>query len=214
MGPPLSPREPRRSGRRALPAPISTSSLTPDSPRPPDSPASAHTHIRKENGHRPALSSANSSTSGKSKRSSKLDDHDDTQTALQDHPQNATARATPPANPKKRKGKDKDRPPPIQIITQPAHISTDNVEDAEAEGIPGDEEDSSVTRCICGRQDAGPLQALSFSFLLRVVSSHCSCCDGQMTTRETPPSWYSAKTAMSGSTASVLDSNPTLNSTA
>ncbi|EIN11927.1 hypothetical protein PUNSTDRAFT_142135 [Punctularia strigosozonata HHB-11173 SS5] len=154
MGPPLSPREPRRSGRRA-PAPISTSSLTPDSPRPPDSPASAHTHSRKENGHRPTLSSANSSGSGRSKRSAKPDDHDDPHNALQEHPQNATSRTSPLTNSKnKRRTKDKERPPPIQILTEPGFTAPDNVEDGEVDPILGDEEDSSITRCICGRQDA------------------------------------------------------------
>lgn len=157
MGPPLSPREPRRSGRRA-PAPISTSSLTPDSPRPPDSPASAHTFSRKENGHRPTLSSANSSGSGRSKRSAKPDDQDDPHNALQEHPQNATTRTSPPTNPKnKRKPKDKERPPPIQILAVSLPSAPEIVEDGEVDPIPGDEEDSSVTRCICGRQDAGAI---------------------------------------------------------
>ena len=141
MGPPPSPKEPRRSGRRSLPSGSNSKS-------PAGSPAADSAPKSKENVQRPPQPPSNSSN--KSKRS-KQDEHDD---ALEERKNgingNGTARA-------KRKGKEKDK----------SIVPMDNVENILGEDGHGDalldegvldpeaeDEEGGITRCICGTSDA------------------------------------------------------------
>ena len=141
MGPPPSPKEPRRSGRRSLPSGSNSKS-------PAGSPAADSAPKAKENVPRPPPPSSNNSN--KNKRT-KQDEHDD---ALEERKNgtngNGTARA-------KRKGKEKDK----NIVTMD---SVENIlgEDEQGDALPeegaldpeAEDEEGGITRCICGTFDA------------------------------------------------------------
>lgn len=140
MGPPPSPKEPRRSGRRSVPSGSTSKS-------PGGSPAADSAPKAKENGQRPPLPTPNHSN--KNKRG-KQEEHDD---ALEErkHGTNGTngngnARA-------KRKGKDKDKT--LATLDNVENIIPDDEHgDAllEEGGLDaeGEDEEGGITRCICG----------------------------------------------------------------
>ncbi|KAL1748775.1 hypothetical protein HDZ31DRAFT_71350 [Schizophyllum fasciatum] len=145
MGPPLSPREPRRSGRRSLPAASTSTSKSPESDHPsarPTQPAA-----------RPPLSTH--STNGRSKRP-KLEDTDDSLDDRRSAPApNGSSTSTNGSNgsrSKRKTTKDKDRPldtPPVAADVAPAAT-----EDVPMD--PPDEDEQGVTRCVCGRTEDDP----------------------------------------------------------
>jgi hypothetical protein len=135
MGPPLSPREPRRSGRRSVPSTSTSTSKSPDSDQAPR---------QKENLPRPPLASNNSN--GRQRRP-KQEDNDDPP----DERINGSAASTPPGNSvhgtsngrNKRKAKESK---------QPADVSNDGP--VNLIGNPPldtpEEEEQGITRCVCG----------------------------------------------------------------
>lgn len=147
MGPPLSPRETRRSGRRsAQSASAGSSSKSPDSPvsesatQPPAHPP-RQSKENLGNGHRPALSTHSSNGRSKRLKQEDIDDGVGEDTATSGVPTVATnGRA-------KRKVKDK-------LSTLAGFVT----QDMAGGGIPmddaapaeGGEEEPSVTRCVCG----------------------------------------------------------------
>lgn len=160
MGPPLSPRETRRSGRRSAPSHShshsNSTSTSPDSA--PDTPT-ANTHNTNGNGamnhnssshSRPALSSNNNSS--RNKRSHKRDGTDDT--ALDEHHKNGSNANAPQNGRSKRKGKEKEKvviqEPQVELVSPqietPVNIAMDLVD--------APPEEDSVTRCICGSTGA------------------------------------------------------------
>ena len=141
MGPPPSPKEPRRSGRRSLPSGSNSKS-------PAGSPAADSAPKAKENVPRPPPPPSNNSN--KSKRS-KQDEHDDAPEERKNGTNgNGTARA-------KRKGKEKDK----NMVTMESVENTLG-EDEHGDTLPeegvldpeAEDEEGGVTRCICGTSDA------------------------------------------------------------
>lgn len=136
MGPPLSPRETRRSGRRSAHSGSTSTSKSPDSdplPRPKDGP------------QRPSLTSHPSGSRGKRLKQEDMDDpvvdrknaHSGSTTSSSSAQGAATGRSR-----RKKKEKDEDLVP---------EESVDDGADDEPVPDAGDEdEEASVTRCVCG----------------------------------------------------------------
>ncbi|KAJ3775060.1 hypothetical protein EV361DRAFT_814641 [Lentinula raphanica] len=147
MGPPLSPRETRRSGRRSGPS-LSNS----------HSPESDISPRLKESAQRPPLLSSHSASNGRSKRP-KQEDADD----LAEDRKNGTAQSvstssnssTQGSTKSRRKAKEKPPPPEESSDTpQPSLQSTDKAADGGQGGE--EEEEGGITRCICGSTEDDP----------------------------------------------------------
>ncbi|KAG5342690.1 hypothetical protein C0989_010658 [Termitomyces sp. Mn162] len=137
MGPPLSPRETRRSGRRSHPSASASVSKSPDSDPPPR---------QKELPTRPPLTS--STSNGRQKRL-KQEDLEDTVDDRKNGsaPSTSSSSSTNPGR-AKRKPKDKDKDKQVALETT---ISADTVDSAQnpPPDAPEDEEQG-ITRCVCG----------------------------------------------------------------
>ncbi|KAF8734984.1 hypothetical protein AX14_002999, partial [Amanita brunnescens Koide BX004] len=151
MGPPLSPREPRRSGRRS--APFVAASRSPDS-----EPLPRHKDLLP----RPALAPANSA----SRKRPKQEDHDDP-----DDRKNGLSLSTPSApgssnGRAKRKPKDKDKDKQVAILDNAPDTSTPLPEDVPPDAA--EDEEQGITRCVCGSTGASsPVLLPSISPYLR-----------------------------------------------
>lgn len=142
MGPPLSPREPRRSGRRSAPF-SSAPSKSPDSdlvPRQKDFPL------------RPALVSNNSSNNSRNKRPKQedFDDPIDDKKNGSSHSSSSTNGA--PNGRTKRKPKEKDKQ--VAVLDNVTDTSLPPVEDVPADVAEDDEQ--GITRCVCGSTEDDP----------------------------------------------------------
>ncbi|KAF9033311.1 hypothetical protein BDZ89DRAFT_1063055 [Hymenopellis radicata] len=142
MGPPLSPRETRRSGRRSAHSGSTSTSKSPDSdpmPRPKDVP------------QRPSLPSNNSG--GRGKRL-KQEDVDDTVVDRKNGHSGSTTSSSSaqgaPTGRSRRKKKDKDE----DIV--PDDPPEDMVDDELAQDAADEDEEQSVTRCVCGSTEDDP----------------------------------------------------------
>ncbi|KAH7914154.1 hypothetical protein BJ138DRAFT_1080223 [Hygrophoropsis aurantiaca] len=145
MGPPLSPRETRRSGRRSAPSASASTSKSPDSP------ASESAPRNKENGTRHSLST--SSSNGRTKRM-KQEDLDDPVPHKNAHPNGAAVSHGNSNGRTKRKGKDKDKNlTATDIIIEAASNKLDNSTARGTIESPEDDAEQGVTRCICGLND-------------------------------------------------------------
>ncbi|CAA7261618.1 unnamed protein product [Cyclocybe aegerita] len=147
MGPPLSPRETRRSGRRSAPSVSASASKSPDSDQPSMGKASSS--------RAPAASASN-----RNKRL-KQEDYDDASDDRKNAPVSSTASSTSQngssTNKAKRKiGKEKDK----DKDKHPSSGSTADADTADAEGQPQDpvdeEEEQGITRCVCGSAEDDP----------------------------------------------------------
>jgi hypothetical protein len=135
MGPPLSPREPRRSGRRSVPSTSTSASKSPDSDPAPR---------QKENPPRPPLASNNSG--GRQKRL-KQEDYDDPP----DERMNGSAASTPSGSSAhgttngRNKRKAKETKQLADLVNEgPADLIGNPPLDAP------EEEEQGITRCVCG----------------------------------------------------------------
>ena len=145
MGPPLSPRETRRSGRRSAPSGSTSTSKSPDSP----SSESA-----------PRLPVVNRSTSSVSSRKrTKQEDLDDPPDDSNKNSSNGTPNTLPPLQNgngrTKRKGKEKEKP--VLNLAIESIIAEGEQPDVvlELNGDPDpEEEEQGVTRCVCGNAGA------------------------------------------------------------
>ncbi|KJA19883.1 hypothetical protein HYPSUDRAFT_143174 [Hypholoma sublateritium FD-334 SS-4] len=144
MGPPLSPRETRRSGRRSAPSVSASASKSPDSDQPP----------------REKLSGSRTTSSSTNNRSKKLkqEDHDE---IIDDRKQQGAISGVPSGsasgsnnNKAKRKPKEKDS-------DKPGNIG----QSSDVEVVPGEgqiqegqeeEEEQGITRCVCGSAEDDP----------------------------------------------------------
>jgi len=155
MGPPLSPRETRRSGRRSAPSGSTSTSKSPDSP----SSESA-----------PRLPTVNrSSSSASSRKRTKQEDLEDPLDDSHKNGSNGTSNSVPPLQNgngrTKRKGKEKEKPvlnlaiDSIIAEGEQADVVLELSADPDAE-----EEEQGVTRCVCG--NAGIPPSLSYPFIL------------------------------------------------
>lgn len=146
MGPPLSPRETRRSGRRSAPSASTSTSKSPDSP------ASESAPRNKDPSSRPASSITNGN--GRSKRP-KQEDPDDAIPHKNGHSNGSASNLSSTNARAKRKGKEKEK------VQQPADLpiestsnqaggsSTSGTTDPQEEDV----EEQGVTRCICGMNE-------------------------------------------------------------
>ncbi|KAF8973232.1 hypothetical protein BDZ97DRAFT_1780242 [Flammula alnicola] len=142
MGPPLSPRETRRSGRRSAPSVSASASKSPDSDQP----------------SREKASSSRTTSSSTNNRNKKLkqEDYDD---AVEDRKQHGGASAASSGsnngsnNSKaKRKAKDKDKQP-----NSANHGDADAASvDGQAQDAQEEEEEQGITRCVCGSAEDDP----------------------------------------------------------
>ncbi|KAG6861089.1 hypothetical protein C0995_004026 [Termitomyces sp. Mi166 len=137
MGPPLSPRETRRSGRRSLPSASTSASKSPDSDPPPR---------QKEVPSRPPLTSSTSSGRQKRLKQEDLEDTaDDRKTVFAPSSSNNAGRAKRKSKDKD-KDKDKDKQVALETITPP---DTGDLAQNPPLDAPEDEEQG-ITRCVCG----------------------------------------------------------------
>ncbi|KAH9167545.1 hypothetical protein EDB89DRAFT_1967822 [Lactarius sanguifluus] len=142
MGPPLSPRETRRSGRRSAPSGSTSTSKSPDSPN-------------SESAPRLLAPPNRSSSSTSSRKRTKQEDIDDPpDDSHKNTPNGTTNGVTPLLNGNgrtKRKGKEKEKPVlglAIDSIIAEGE-QTDIVLDLN-DGPDVEEEEQGVTRCVCG----------------------------------------------------------------
>ena len=134
MGPPPSPKEPRRSGRR--PAPSSSKS-------PAGSPPSEATPKSKDAASRPSLNTSHSN--GRNKRAK----NEDIDEPLEELPKNGV-NGNGGASRSKRKGKDKEKMAlVVEIPPDENQESADPVGDDGLAENGEDEEEGGITRCIC-----------------------------------------------------------------
>jgi hypothetical protein len=141
MGPPLSPRETRRSGRRSAPSGSTSTSKSPDSPNSESA---------------PRLVTANrSSSSTSSRKRTKQEDLDDPPDDPHKSASNGTPNGVTPLQNgngrTKRKGKEKEKPVLDLAIDSiiAEREQTDIVLDLNTEP-DAEEEEQGVTRCVCG----------------------------------------------------------------
>ncbi|KAF8200778.1 hypothetical protein BJ912DRAFT_1122906 [Pholiota molesta] len=139
MGPPLSPRETRRSGRRSAPSISASASKSPDSDQPPR---------EKVGSSRTAASSANNRN-----KKLKQEDHDDPVDDRK-HPGSTTSSGSNNGsnNSKaKRKTKDKDGDKPTSSVDADIASVEGQLQDGQDE-----EEEQGITRCVCGSTEDDP----------------------------------------------------------
>jgi hypothetical protein len=134
MGPPLSPRETRRSGRRSAPSISASASKSPDSDQPPPK--------ERSNTSRTAHASANH-------RNKRLK-QEDCDEVVDDRKHNSASSASSGFNngngKGKRKGKDKHEKQSNNGVNEEAEVV---VEDPPQDTVE-DEEEQGITRCVCG----------------------------------------------------------------
>jgi hypothetical protein len=143
MGPPLSPRETRRSGRRSAPSASASTSKSPDSP------ASESTPRNKDISTRSAPPNGNAN--GRAKRP-KQEDLDEAIPHRNPQPNGSTSNHGNSNGRSKRKGKEREK----------AHTSTDHLIESVSTKLsnstsagtdePQEEEseEQGITRCVCG----------------------------------------------------------------
>ena len=175
MGPPLSPRETRRSGRRSAPSVSASASKSPDSDQPP-------TRERSNTSR-----TAPASTNHRNKRL-KQEDYDE---VADDRKQNSASSASSGFNngngKGKRKGKDKHEKQSNNGANEEAEVI---VEDPPQDTVE-DEEEQGITRCVCGSSGA---------FSMRLSSSSCLTVSfyPKRMTQMLENSWCNVKHAKSG----------------
>lgn len=136
MGPPLSPRETRRSGRRSLPSASTSASKSPDSDPPPR---------QKEQAHRPPLASNNSS--GRQKRLKQEELEEPVEDRKNASAPSTSNNSTPAVTTGRTKRKPKDKDKQIHLEIPSGGDTLDRVENPPADAP---EEEQGITRCVCG----------------------------------------------------------------
>lgn len=152
MGPPLSPREPRRSGRRSAPSASASTSKSPDSDSAPPPP-----RVKEGPNHRRSLSTSTTNGKGKRPKTEDLDDApEDGQSAISPVNGSSTPHSASGNGRNKRKPKEKDRQVSVtDSISEASSRKTVKapvvgIEDASVEPADDEEDDQGVTRCVCG----------------------------------------------------------------
>ena len=145
MGPPLSPRETRRSGRRSAPSASASTSKSPDSDQPP----------RPKDTSRGPSSSTGSG--GRNKRL-KQEDYEEPPDDRKNYPASSVASSVPNSTGKaKRRAKDRDK----EKDKPESNMNSGDQDMASVENQvqdPPEEEEQGITRCVCG--SAGTLHVL------------------------------------------------------
>lgn len=195
MGPPLSPRETRRSGRRSAPSASASTSKSPDSPAPEPPPRTKDTSAR------PAP--PNTNPNGRTKRP-KQEDIDDLISNKNSHSNGAASNHANANGRSKRKGKEKEKHPSVDQLVEQAPSKHSSASVGTAEPQDDDVEEQGITRCVCGRNGPSP-------FPLPIPLPHPSS-PPQKTMPKVVNSWCSVKYATFGNTASAWVSSPKPNS--
>ncbi|KAG9221090.1 hypothetical protein CCMSSC00406_0005471 [Pleurotus cornucopiae] len=158
MGPPLSPREPRRSGRRSAPSASASTSKSPDSDSAPPPP-----RVKEGPNHRRSLSTSTTNGKGKRPKTEDLDDApEDGQSAISPVNGSSTPHSASGNGRNKRKPKEKDRQVSVtDSISEASSRKTVKapvvgIEDASVEPADDEEDDQGVTRCVCGSTEDDP----------------------------------------------------------
>lgn len=155
MGPPLSPRETRRSGRRSAPSTSTSASKSPDSDQPPR---------QKDGVSRPVPTSNGSAGRTKRLKQEDLEETvDDRRNSLSTSTSAPTSFGSNPTavsgGKSKRKVKEKDKQLAIDEHGDPSSASAEDHPPDAAE-----EEEQGITRCVCG--SSGMLTVrFTFSFV-------------------------------------------------
>ena len=188
MGPPPSPKEPRRSGRRSVPAASTSKSPT-------GSPTTETAPKPKDSTQRPPLPS--SSSSGRGKRT-KNEDVDDTLDEGHKNGINGTANGRA-----KRKGKEKEK----GSLTIDTSLDDDHPKagssTAGADAQEEEEEEAGVTRCIC--QESGACRAHICPAARLTALFFCL---KALTSRKLQISWLNATAVTRGSMVAAWDLTP------
>ena len=146
MGPPLSPRETRRSGRRSAPSVSASTSKSPDSDQPPR---------QKDTSRGPSSSTG---SGGRNKRL-KQEDYEEPPDERKNFPaSSASSSVSNSISKAKRKVKDKDK----EKDKQESNVNSGDQDVPSVENQvqdPPEEEEQGITRCVCG--SAGTLYVLS-----------------------------------------------------
>ncbi|KDR75860.1 hypothetical protein GALMADRAFT_226507 [Galerina marginata CBS 339.88] len=155
MGPPLSPRETRRSGRRSAPSVSASASKSPDSDQPP-----------RDKG--PSSRVTSSSSSNNRNKKLKQEEYEET---IEDRKHHSAGPSVSSGsnngntvnnninNTKtKRKGKEKDKDKDKDKESNTATLGDAEVAstDGQAQEPPDEEEEESITRCVCGSAEDDP----------------------------------------------------------
>ncbi|KAJ8518288.1 hypothetical protein ONZ45_g4649 [Pleurotus djamor] len=156
MGPPLSPREPRRSGRRSVPSASASSSKSPDSDIPLPPPRAKETPS-----HRPTLSTSNIGKGKRSKTEDFEDAAEDTKSGVSPVNGSSTPHPVGTNGRNKRKSKEKDKqasaPDTPSEATPARKVVKPVVDDAPVERPEEEEEEEQgITRCVCGSTEDDP----------------------------------------------------------
>ncbi|KAF8134646.1 hypothetical protein EV363DRAFT_903069 [Boletus edulis] len=144
MGPPLSPRETRRSGRRSAPTASASTSKSPESPAP--EPAQR----TKDPSARPVQ--PNTNTNGRTKRP-KQEDTDDPISNKNAQLNGSTPNHANSNGRSKRKGKEKEKHPSVDQLVEPAPSKQSSASVCTAEPQDDEAEEQGITRCVCGKND-------------------------------------------------------------
>ncbi|KAF9450436.1 hypothetical protein P691DRAFT_789233 [Macrolepiota fuliginosa MF-IS2] len=139
MGPPLSPREIRRSGRRSAPSASTSASKSPDSDLPPR---------QKENTQRPPHSSSASARNKRTRDDTEEHPDDRKQTATTNSSSSNTTSAGAKGKRRTKDPKDKEKDKQRLSIDTTADPPQDPADDKPME--PVEEEEQGITRCVCG----------------------------------------------------------------
>ncbi|KAF8161127.1 hypothetical protein B0H34DRAFT_746794 [Crassisporium funariophilum] len=144
MGPPLSPRETRRSGRRSAPSVSASTSKSPDSDQPPR---------QKEGANR--VASSTTSAGGRNKRL-KQEDHEE---ALEERRNPTSSVASSGSVNGNNNGKARRKPKDKDKDKLSSSTNSGDPDVASTEGQPQDpveEEEQGITRCVCGSAEDDP----------------------------------------------------------
>jgi hypothetical protein len=192
MGPPLSPREPRRSGRRSAHSHSNSTSASrsPNSPTPTESRSKEGPTSGKQSG-----SSTNSRNGKRSKQEDFEDGVEDSQRSVAASSVSSSSTALHGNGRTKQKGK-------VSVdaaasSTQPIKSNGGNSRDLSV-SAPDDDEEQGITRCIC-ESTGKSFPQLSFNSEKLIIYIE------QRTTLMPESLWYSAKLAKHGNTVSAWD---------
>ncbi|KAG9316655.1 hypothetical protein JVU11DRAFT_2709 [Chiua virens] len=141
MGPPLSPRETRRSGRRSAPSASASTSKSPDSPAPEPAPRTKDPSARSV--------PPNNNQNGRTKRPKQEDTDDPIPNNKSTHPNGSASNHANSNGRSKRKGKEKEKPSSVDPTFDPASSKQSSASTGTAEPQDDDGEEQGITRCIC-----------------------------------------------------------------
>jgi len=188
MGPPLSPRETRRSGRRSAPSVSASASKSPDSDQPPREKAT--------------VSRVTSSSSSNRSKKLKQEEYEDAIDDRKPHTNGSSAASSSSngansSNKAKRKAKDEKKEKPFNTGAV-ADVDTPSV-DVNPQEPAEEEEEQGITRCVCGSTGTSGISAslrfdYKISFLQRMTPMRVN-------------SWSSVKHAKCGNMAYVWGIN-------